>query len=114
RCVGPTVLVNNVATNGSPVKIKAIGDSDTLGSSLMMPGGVSDQYKITDPSMISVDKAKEIILPAFAGATPIRFAQPATEAKAEQAQRESEKSAAQAPVPTEDAPEIKKSLGNRN
>ena len=107
RCVGPSVLVNNVATNGSPVKIKAIGDPDTMVSSLMMPGGVSDQYKITDPTMISVDKAKELTLPAYAGPTPIRHAQPASEAKADQAQRESEKSAAQAPALTGETNTIK-------
>lgn len=111
RCVGPSVLVNNVATNGSPVKIKAIGDPDTMLSSLMMPGGVSDQYKITDPTMFFIDKAKEMTLPAYSGATPIRYAQPAPEAKAEQAQRESEKSASQAPVPSDSAA---KSSGNRN
>ena len=105
--------MNNVATNGSPVKIKAIGDPDTMLSSLMMPGGVSDQYKITDPTMISIDKAREMTLPAYSGATPIRFAQPAPEAKAEQAQRESEKSASQAPVPSDSAASAK-SPGNRN
>ena len=96
RCVGPVVLVNKAETNGSPVKIKAIGDPDTLLSSLMMANGIADQYKITDPSMFSVDKVADkhgLLLPAYAGATPLRFAEPAPEGKAEQAQRQSEEAA---------------------
>jgi uncharacterized protein YlxW (UPF0749 family) len=99
RCVGPTVMVNNTPTNGSPVRIKAIGDSDTLQSSLMMPGGVSDQYKITDPTMINVDKVKSMALPAYAGATPLRYAQQAPEKSAQQAQRAAEEAAKGAPAP---------------
>jgi uncharacterized protein YlxW (UPF0749 family) len=99
RCVGPTVMVNNTPTNGSPVRIKAIGDPDTLVSSLMMPGGVSDQYKITDPTMITVDKVKTMTLPAYAGATPLRYAQQAPEKSAEQAQRAAEEAAKSAPAP---------------
>jgi uncharacterized protein YlxW (UPF0749 family) len=99
RCVGPTVLVNTVPTNGSPVKIQAIGDADTMVTALTMPGGVADQYKITDPSMFAIERAKNLTLPAYAGAMPIRHAQPAPEAKAQQAQRESEQSAKTAPAP---------------
>jgi uncharacterized protein YlxW (UPF0749 family) len=99
RCVGPTVMVNNTPTNGSPVRIKAIGDPDTLQSSLMMPGGVSDQYKITDPTMINVDKVKVMALPAYAGATPLRYAQQAPEKSAQQAQRAAEEAAKGAPAP---------------
>jgi uncharacterized protein YlxW (UPF0749 family) len=99
RCVGPTVLVNTVPTNGSPVKVQAIGDPDTLVTALTMSGGVADQYKITDPSMFAMEKAKNLTLPAYAGATPLRYAQPAPEGKAQQAQRESEQSAKTAPAP---------------
>lgn len=93
RCIGPTVLVNNVSTNGSPVKITAIGEPGTLQSAVTMANGIADQYKTTDPSMFSVDKADNLTLPAFAGATPLRYAQPAPDAKAEQAQRKSEEAA---------------------
>ena len=92
RCVGPVVMVNNVQTNGSPVKISAIGDPDTLLSALTMTGGVSHQF-VNDPSMFGIDKSASLTLPAYAGATPIRFAKPAGDAKAEQAQRQSETSA---------------------
>jgi uncharacterized protein YlxW (UPF0749 family) len=99
RCVGPTVLVNNVTTNGSPVKITAIGDPDTLVSSLTMAGGVTEQYKFTDPAMISINKKEFVTVPAFTGATPLRYAKPATEQKAEQARKASEEAAKNAPVP---------------
>ena len=88
RCVGPTVLVNNIATS-VPVTIKAVGDPDTLMSGLTFAGGVKDAYNI-DPKMFSIDKAKTMTLPAYAGSTVVRFAMPASEAKAEQAQKQSD------------------------
>jgi uncharacterized protein YlxW (UPF0749 family) len=93
RCVGPVVQVNSIPTNGSPVKIKAIGDPDMLVSAMTMASGVQDQYKVTDPTMFSIDKSKGMTLPAFAGAQPIRFAKPAQDQSAEVAQRQSEHSA---------------------
>lgn len=104
RCVGPSVLVNNVPTNGSPVHIQAIGDPDTLVSSLTMTNGVSDQYKFTDPTMFSMDKKESLTLPAFAGATPLRYAKPATEIGAAKAQRNSENTAATGTSPAENGP----------
>jgi len=91
RCVGPVVQVNGVPTNGSPVRIKALGDPDALVSSMVMPNGLRDQYSITDSSMFSVDKIKSMTLPAYAGATPLRWAEVAPEKKAAEAQRASEK-----------------------
>jgi len=102
RCVGPVVLVNNTQTNGSPVKIKAVGDPDTLLSALAISGGVQAQYGLTDPSMFSIDKAKTLTLPAYAGATPVRFAKEASANKAEQAQRQSENTAKDASGVTPD------------
>jgi uncharacterized protein YlxW (UPF0749 family) len=96
RCVGPVVQVNSIPTNGSPVKIKAIGDPDMLVSAMTMASGVQDQYKVTDPTMFSIDKVKGMTLPAFAGAQPVRFAKPAQDQSAEQAQRQSEDSASSA------------------
>lgn len=101
RCVGPQVLVNNIPTNGSPVRIQAIGDPDVLVSALMMPSGVSDQYKLTDPSMFSIDKKRGLTLPAFAGATPVRWAQPASDKGAAEAQRKSEQSVKTGEIPVE-------------
>ena len=69
-------------------------DLEAIDSALaQMTGGVSDTYKITDPSMFSIDKVKSLTLPAYAGPTPNRFAKPAPEHKAEQAQKQSEDAA---------------------
>jgi uncharacterized protein YlxW (UPF0749 family) len=92
RCGGSIVYVNKTETNASPVRIKAIGDPDTLVSSLTMTGGIQGQYAV-DPEMFSIDKAKNLTLPAYAGATPLRYAKVAAEAKAEQAQKQSENAA---------------------
>jgi len=100
RCVGPVVVVNNSPTNGSPVRIQAVGDPDTLQSAMAIANGIADQYKPIDPSMFSMDKVKDMTLPAYAGATPLRYAQPAEAAAAEQAQKRSEKAAEDAPDPT--------------
>ena len=105
RCVGPVVQVNAVPTAGSPVEIKAIGDSVAMYSGFTMSGGVKDQYAMTDPAMFAIEKSKRLTLPAYAGATPLRFAEIATEKKAEQAQRASETATDTAPDPlTGDAP----------
>lgn len=88
RCVGNNVHVNAVPTAGSPVIIKAVGDPDLIQSGLLMRGGIKDHF--VDPEMITVDKAPSLTLPAFSGAAPLRFAKPAPEKKAEQAQRQAE------------------------
>ena len=88
RCVGNNVHVNAVPTAGSPVIIKAIGDPNLIQSGLLMRGGIKEHF--VDPEMISVDKAENLTLPAFSGATPLRFAKPAGDVKGEQAQRQSE------------------------
>ncbi|MBB6049722.1 DUF881 domain-containing protein [Armatimonas rosea] len=88
RCVGNNVQINAVPTAGSPVIIKAIGDPDLIQSGLLMRGGIKDHF--VDTEMVTVDKATNLTLPAFSGATPLRFAKPAPEQKAEQAQRQAE------------------------
>ena len=88
RCVGNNVYVNAVPTAGSPVKIKAIGNADLIQSGLLMRGGIKDQF--IDPAMISVDKVENLTLPAFSGATPLKYAKIAAEQKGDQAQRQSE------------------------
>jgi uncharacterized protein YlxW (UPF0749 family) len=95
RCVGPVVLINNIPTS-PPVRITAIGDPDTLAGGLTMTGGVRDKFAESgDPSMIRIDKVKAstLTIPAFNGSVALRFAKPATDAKAEQAQQQSEEAA---------------------
>ncbi len=92
RCVGPVVLINNVQTS-PPIQITAIGDPDTLGGGLTMIGGVRDKFAESgDASMIQVDKVKTptLTIPAYSGPVTLRFAKPATDAKAEQAQKQAE------------------------
>ena len=90
RCNGPTVLVNNVPTS-VPVRILAIGDTQALHTGLTMPGGVQDAYKLAgDPSMFQIGIKKTTTIPAYNGPTPLRNAAIASDAKAEQAQKEAE------------------------
>lgn len=93
RCVGPVVMVNDVRTTGSPVKIKAIGDPDALLSGLLMTKGVLDGFKMVDPAMVQIDKLDAMTLSAFNGSTRLRYARVAPDSKADQAQKESEAAA---------------------
>lgn len=88
RCVGNNVYVNAVPTAGSPVQIKAIGNADLIQSGLLMRGGIKDHF--IDPEMITVNKSELLTLPAFSGATPLKYAKIAAEQKGDQAQRQSE------------------------
>jgi uncharacterized protein YlxW (UPF0749 family) len=73
RCVGNTILVNDVKI-ASPVIIRAIGDTDTLYGALNMPGGVLSEIRIYDPGMVQLEKAKMIHLPAYTGTTARKWA----------------------------------------
>lgn len=73
RCVGPTILVNDVKI-ASPVRIRAIGDPDTLFGALNTPGGSLAEIRITDANMVQIEKVKMQQLPAFTGTTQRRFA----------------------------------------
>jgi uncharacterized protein YlxW (UPF0749 family) len=80
RCVGPTVLVD-AERIASPIKIRAIGDPDTLMGGLKMPGGVYDQLKQVDPRMVAIEPVKDMTLPAYSGPTTWRFAKVLTSSK---------------------------------
>jgi uncharacterized protein YlxW (UPF0749 family) len=75
RCVGPAIQVNSVPLT-PPYKIRAIGDPATLSTALALPGGIAEQLKQTDPSMIAVAKAPSLILPAYKGSTEFRYCRP--------------------------------------
>lgn len=68
RCVGTTILINDVKI-ASPIRIRAIGDMDTLLGAMSMPGGELSKIKQTDPSMVSLEGAKSLRLPAYTGST---------------------------------------------
>lgn len=65
RCVGPTIIVNNVKST-APFQIKAIGDPDTLYNALNMPGGIVDTFQMLGIT-IKLEKNDQIFLPAYVG-----------------------------------------------
>ncbi len=76
RCVGPTAIVNDVRT-GSPFEIRAIGDADTLWSSLNLPDGYIDvMFRAYDPEMCRIEKRKSVVVPGYTGSTEVRYARP--------------------------------------
>jgi len=80
RCVGPTVLINAEKV-ASPIKIRAIGDPDTMLGGFKMPGGVYDQLKQVDPRIVNIEPVKDMTLPAYTGPTTWRFAKVVTNSK---------------------------------
>jgi uncharacterized protein YlxW (UPF0749 family) len=72
RCVGPTILVNDVKI-ASPVVIRAIGDPDTLYGGLTIPGGVLTMIRQMDSSMVKVEKVESQELPGFVGKTTTQY-----------------------------------------
>ena len=80
RCVGTTILVNDVKIS-SPVLIRAIGDPNTLLGAMNMPGGVLAEIRQTDPGMVQIEALKNQVLPEFVGNTSRKFAKPTKEVK---------------------------------
>lgn len=74
RCVGPAIQVNGVPQT-PPFRIRAIGDPQSLATTLWLPGGIGDILKGTDPAMIGVEQKSKLVLPAYAG-FETRFAKP--------------------------------------
>jgi uncharacterized protein YlxW (UPF0749 family) len=72
RCVGPTILVNDVKI-ASPVIIKAIGDPATLSGGLNLNDGPLAEIKSTDAKMVTIEVAKSMSVPAFTGRTEFRL-----------------------------------------
>lgn len=66
RCVGPTVLVNEIKTV-PPFEISAIGDSDILLTALDMPGGVVQNLKEFSNIEVKLEMKDKIDLPAYTG-----------------------------------------------
>ncbi len=68
RCVGPTVLINDVRT-ASPIVIRAIGDTATLSGGLNLPGGVLSEIRSMDVNMVQLEPVTKIRLKAYVGPT---------------------------------------------
>lgn len=75
RCVGTTILVNDVKI-ASPILVRAIGDPDTLYGAMNMPGGALSELRVYDTNMVQLEKAKSLRLPAFVGTTTHKYAKP--------------------------------------
>ncbi len=70
RCIGPAILINKNKRLTPPYVISAIGNPDTLDSSLKMKGGVTETLQFWG-IQVAVEKKPEVIVPAFTGG--IRF-----------------------------------------
>ncbi len=73
RCVGSVILVDTVKI-APPVAIRAIGDPKTLMGAMNLPGGVFEELRSVDPAMVKIEPAKELLLPAYDGATSRKYA----------------------------------------
>lgn len=74
RCVGPTVIVNSVRL-APPFVINAIGDADTLETSLKMRGGVVESLQIFG-IQVNIKKQDNIEIPAYTGPIQYRYLKP--------------------------------------
>lgn len=75
RCAGPTVYVNNTPQT-PPYIIKAIGSAKDLQTALNLQGGVADNLRVLDPSMIKIQKVAHVMIPAYSGAATPKYAKP--------------------------------------
>lgn len=72
RCVGPTILVNDVKI-GAPFVIKAIGNSDTLYSGMNLTGGILSVLKNYNIK-VEIKQNTEIQIPKYEGAVILKYA----------------------------------------
>ncbi|MGE5418158.1 MAG: DUF881 domain-containing protein [Acidobacteriota bacterium] len=76
RCAGPTILVNMTKV-APPFEIKAIGDSETLQSSMRIKGGYLEYMQIRG-IRADVQKAEILQIPAYQGSINFKFAHKAS------------------------------------
>jgi uncharacterized protein YlxW (UPF0749 family) len=75
RCVGPAIQVNGIPLT-PPYVINAIGDQSTLDGAFDLPGGIAETLRDTDPTMITVQKAPNLVLPGYDGTMTFRYCKP--------------------------------------
>jgi uncharacterized protein YlxW (UPF0749 family) len=73
RCEGPVIYVGRVPIS-SPVRIAAIGDTETLYGAMTMQGRYLDNIRKVDEEMVTVNKKDKVTLPAYTGSTDSAFA----------------------------------------
>lgn len=76
RCTGPTIVLNKNKRLAPPYVITAIGNPDTLESSLMMKGGVAETLQFWG-IQVAVKKLSQVTVPAYNGAIKFEYAKAA-------------------------------------
>ncbi len=73
RCVGSVILVNNTQVS-SPIKVRAIGDPETLLGAMNLRLGVLDEIRTTGgDSMVQIESVEKHRLPPYTGSTGSKF-----------------------------------------
>ncbi|TEB17991.1 hypothetical protein Psfp_00114 [Pelotomaculum sp. FP] len=76
RCTGPTVLLNKNKRLAPPYVITAIGNPDTLESSLKMKGGVAETLQFWG-IQATVKKLPQVVVPPYSGGIKFEYAKAA-------------------------------------
>lgn len=63
KCTGPVIMIDG-RTFPAPFTIEAVGDPDVLSPALQLKGGVMDGL-LRDNIIVTIEEAKEILLPAI-------------------------------------------------
>lgn len=76
RCTGPTIVLNKNKRLAPPYIITAIGNPDTLESSLKMKGGVAETLQFWG-IQVAVKKLPQVTVPAYSGGIKFDYAKAA-------------------------------------
>lgn len=74
RCVGPTIIVNSVRL-APPFIVQAIGDPDTLESSMKMRGGVIESLQVFG-IQVNIKRQDKIDMPGYTGSVQFKYFEP--------------------------------------
>lgn len=74
RCVGPTIIINSVRM-APPFIIQAIGDPETLETSLKMRGGIIESLKVFG-IQVNIQRQARIDMPAYIGPVQFKYFEP--------------------------------------
>jgi uncharacterized protein YlxW (UPF0749 family) len=77
RCTGPTIVLNRDKRLAPPYIITAIGDPDTLESSIKLKGGVAETLQFWG-IQVGVKKQSQVTVPAFSGGIKFDYAKAAS------------------------------------
>lgn len=76
RCIGPTIVLNKDKRLAPPFVITAIGDPNTLESSIKMKGGVAEILQFWG-IQVGVKKMNQVTVPAYSGGLKYDYAKAA-------------------------------------